>query len=88
MWGQDNSGGGPVPVVVDRSLGSGWQRVGGRVRADRYGIFRRGVWPTPARATGYERGCQTDRRISVPFSLTRPAELLVNPFGGPYQTVP
>ena len=27
-------------------------------------------------------------RISVPFSLTRPPELLVNPFGGPYQATP
>ena len=85
MWGRTPLGR-PGNVVVDRSVKSGWKRVA-RLRADRYGIFRRTV--SDAGTGDLLRARLPDgSRISVPFSLTRPPELLVNPFGGPYQAVP
>jgi hypothetical protein len=85
VWGRTPSGQ-PGIVVVDRSVSSGWKRVV-RLRADRYGIFRR-TFGDAGTGDLLRARLPDGSRISVPFSLTRPPELLVNPFGGPYQAVP
>ena len=79
-WGQ------PGNVVVERSVKSGWKRVA-RLRADRYGIFRR-VLTDAGTGDRLRARLPNGSRISAPFSLTRPPELRVNPFGGQYQAVP
>jgi hypothetical protein len=88
VWGR-TPWGEPGSVVVERSSKTGWKRVV-RLRTDRYGIFRRTV---AAPGTGNRLRARwpdgpKGSRVSVPFSLTRSPDLLVNPFGGPYQAVP
>ena len=63
-------------VRIEQRRGSRWQRLR-IVRSDRYGIFRarvvrRGRGPLRARAAG---------DVAQPFSLARPRDRFVNPFG-------
>ena len=85
IWGR-TPWGRAGPVDVERSVASGWKRVA-RLRTDRYGIFRHTA-PDTGAGDRLRARLPDGSRSSVPFSLTRPPELLVNPFGGPYQTVP
>jgi hypothetical protein len=79
-WGRSGS------VVIEQSWRQGWRLVG-RVSTDRYGVFYRTLQPrgpgllVRARLAG-------SAATSVPFSLRRPPDLLVNPFGGPYARTP
>jgi hypothetical protein len=85
VWGR-TPWGRPGNVVIERSVQSGWKRVA-RLQVDRYGVFRRTV-PDTGIGDLLRARLPNGSRISVPFSLTRPPELLVNPFGGPHQAVP
>jgi hypothetical protein len=77
VWGR-TPGGQAGGVLVERKVPKGWKLVG-RLAANRYGIFSkrfRGRMAGPIRArlaSGKDR--------SVPFSLTRPREIQVWPFG-------
>ena len=67
-------------VRIQQSRGGRWRRVA-RVRADRHGIFKGKV---RVRKRGELRAVGVGDR-SQPFSLKRPRDLRVNPFGGCYE---
>jgi hypothetical protein len=85
LWGRTPRGE-RGPVVVEAFSASGWKQVT-RLRTDRFGIFRRTI-PAPATAEKLRARLPDGSRRSRPFSLTRPLDLRVNPFGGPYDEVP
>jgi hypothetical protein len=77
VWGR-TPGGRPGSVIVDQQRGRRWRAVGA-FRAGVDGIFegrvrRRGGGPLRARL-------YRENEYSIPFSLVRPADLPVNPFG-------
>jgi hypothetical protein len=77
VWGR-TPGGRPGGVLVERRSGRGWALVG-RLAANRYGIFAqrfRGGFAGPLRAR-----LASGRDTSVPFTLKRPREIQVWPFG-------
>jgi hypothetical protein len=77
VWGR-TPGGRPGAVLVERKGGAGWKLVG-RLTANRYGIFAQrfpGSFAGPLRAR-----LASGKDTSVPFSLTRPREIQVWPFG-------
>jgi hypothetical protein len=77
VWGR-TPGSRPGAVLVERRAGARWKRVA-RLTTNRYGIFTRrfgGRLAGPFRAR-LANGTDT----SVPFSLTRPREIQVWPFG-------
>lgn len=77
VWGR-TPGGKPGGVLVERKAARGWKLVG-RLSANRYGIFSaryRGKFARPLRAR-----LASKKDTSVPFSLTRPREIQVWPFG-------
>jgi hypothetical protein len=77
VWGRTPSGR-PGAVLVERKTGSGWALVG-RLTANRYGIFSRRF---PGRFAGPLRSrLASGKDTSVPFSLTKPREIQVWPFG-------
>jgi hypothetical protein len=85
VWGR-TPWGKPGAVVVEQSSKHGWRAVA-HLSTDRYGIFRRRV----AAVTPGDRvraRLLNESRASIPFSLVRPPDLLVNPFGGPYLPIP
>jgi hypothetical protein len=65
-------------VVVERKRGRRWVRVA-RLRADRYGIFRRLL--KSRRRGSYRARLARSRDVSVPFAVMRTPDLPVNPFG-------
>jgi hypothetical protein len=85
VWGRTPWGRTGV-VLVEQSSETGWKRVA-RLRTNRYGIFQRRVTAT-ASGDKLRARLPNGSRTSVPFSLKRPPDLLVNPFGGPYDEVP
>lgn len=85
VWGRTPSGQ-PGSVVVEQSSKTGWKLVA-RLRTDRYGIFQRRV-AAAGQGDRLRARLPDGSRVSVPFSLTRPPDLLVNPFGGPYLPIP
>jgi hypothetical protein len=68
------------PVIVEQSSAAGWRRLG-VLAPDGAGIFQRvlGLRGSGLLVRARVRGKLT----SVPFSLRKPPELVVNPFGGP-----
>jgi hypothetical protein len=77
VWGRTPSSRAGT-AIVERKQGRRWRRVA-RVRANRHGIFTRRLQAAPrgsmrARLVG-------GRQRSRPFSLRRPPDLPVNPFG-------
>jgi hypothetical protein len=76
VWGR-TPGGRVEPVLVERRTAAGWQALG-RLTPNRYGIFakRFGVVTGPLRAR-----LASNKDTSVPFSLERPKEMQVWPFG-------
>jgi hypothetical protein len=85
VWGRTPRGE-PGAVVVESFSGAAWKPVR-RLRTDRFGIFRRTI-SAPTRAEKLRARLADGSRRSRPFSLTRPPDLKVNPFGGPYDEVP
>jgi hypothetical protein len=75
------------PVVVEQSSKQGGWKVTARLITDRFGIFQRRLAPVSGGETLRAR-LPDGSRASVPFSLVRPPDLLVNPFGGPYLPIP
>lgn len=77
-WGQ------PERVLVERTTGSGWRPVG-ILTTSRFGVFTK-TFPI-AGTTGSVRArvvgadAVTDQEQSRPFSLKRPKDLIVGPFG-------
>jgi hypothetical protein len=77
VWGR-TPGGRPGAVLVERRTGSGWKVVR-RLVPNSNGIFRKRF---PAGFAGPVRArLATGKDASVPFSLTRPREIQVWPFG-------
>jgi hypothetical protein len=77
VWGRTPAGR-PGAVLVERQTGKRWTLVR-RLTTNRYGIFSRrfaGRMSGPLRAR-----LATGRDASVPFSLTRPKEIQIWPFG-------
>lgn len=80
VWGRTPPEGAGLRVVVERRTPSGWRRVGART-ADGSGIFS-GRFQTSTRGTIRARfSTGTETILSTPFSLRRPAERLICPFG-------
>jgi hypothetical protein len=79
VWGR-TPWGMPGTVTLEQSSLAGWKKVAS-LSTDRYGIFDRVVVSSrPGRWLRVQ--LLGSRSTSVPFSLTKPAELAVNPFGG------
>jgi hypothetical protein len=77
VWGRVPSGR-TARVVVERRTATGWARAAA-LKTDRFGIFRRRL---PVPPSGYLRArLAGEPGASIPFSLTRPPELKVSPFG-------
>jgi hypothetical protein len=77
VWGR-TPGGKRTSVSVQRKAGKKWRRIAS-IKTDRYGIFSRKL---KTKRTGTLRAVLRDRSDdSVPFSLKRPPNLRVNPFG-------
>jgi hypothetical protein len=77
VWGR-TPGGGRRTVVVERKRRGRWVRVA-RLRADRYGIFRRHLGSR--RRGRYRARLGRSRDASLPFALKRTPDLAVDPFG-------
>lgn len=79
VWGRTPNSR-PAAVVIERGVSRRWRRLA-VLRADRYGIF---TGRLEATATGdYVRArLANGRGVSVGFSLTRPPDQYVLPFGG------
>jgi hypothetical protein len=75
VWGRTPAGQ-PGRVALEITSGTGWRRLGTRRTAS--GMFS-ATYRTPIRR-GYVRA-RFGRAASVPFSLTRPPDRSVNPFG-------
>jgi hypothetical protein len=75
-WGRTPTSS-PGRVVIERAEGAGWRAVAAG-RADRFGIFR-GSFATTIRSGSFRARVGSD--TSTPFSLTKPRDLLVSPFG-------
>jgi hypothetical protein len=78
VWGR-TPGGVRGNVVVEQKSGRSWRRLTS-LRADRYGIFQRRVRP---RGGGDMRARLRGSASSLAFSLRRPADVPVCPFGAP-----
>jgi hypothetical protein len=76
FWGRTPAGI-RAEVTVQQRRGNHWRRVA-RIRTNEYGIFK-GRLRTPKRGPLRSKG-MGDR--SQPFSLKRPPDFRVNPFGG------
>ena len=76
IWGR-TPGGARARVIIEQATRRGWRRLA-RVRANRHGIFqrrvhRRNARPVRARIAGGAK--------ALPFSLHKPRDRTVNPFG-------
>ena len=69
-------------VAVEQSTGRSWRSLV-TLRSDRYGIFRATVRPAHGGGLLVRARLVKSSLRSVPFSLRRPPDLAVNPFGGP-----
>jgi len=79
VWGR-TPGGARGSVVVEQRSGGRWRRLAS-LRSDRYGIFQRKLRP---RGSGDMRArLSRGGAKALPFSLRRPADLPVCPFGAP-----
>lgn len=80
VWGR-TPWGLPGPVVVEQASGSGWTSLG-QLEANEVGIFTR-LFASSRKGSLRARLIGASS-ISVPFSLTRPPDLAVYPFGSNY----
>jgi hypothetical protein len=76
VWGR-TPGGVPAKVVVEQATRSGWRTLA-KVRANRRGIFQRRVRTRSGRPL---RARLPDGTTALPFSLKRPRDRTLNPFG-------
>jgi hypothetical protein len=77
FWGR-TPGGRRARVIVEQAAGKRWKRLA-RLRTNRYGIFSRRV--RTSRKGRLRARLAHGRAQARPFSLRRPADLPVNPFG-------
>ncbi len=77
VWGRTPTSK-PARVIVQQRVGRRWKRLG-RLRANRYGIFSRRI-RTSRRGKLRARMAKSGEG-SISFSLRRPPDLPVNPFG-------
>lgn len=80
VWGRA-PGGVAQTVVVERLSARGWRTLA-RVTTSRYGIFQRTLAATAGGNLLRARLAATPSDTSIPFSLRRPADYPVHPFGG------
>lgn len=80
IWGR-TPWGTPGAVVVEQSTARGWRRLG-VLHTDGYGIFRSSLRRAGTGLLVRARLVDGSFR-ALPFSLRRPPDLPVNPFGGP-----
>jgi hypothetical protein len=78
VWGRTPNGRRRT-VTVEKKARKGWRRVA-RIRADRWGVFSRRIRTRPRGRLRARFGRGANRR-SEPFSLRRPPDRPVNPFG-------
>ena len=78
VWGR-TLGGARATVAVEQRSGGRWRRVA-TLRTDRYGIFQRRLRP---RGAGDMRARASGAGSSLAFSLKRPKDVPVCPFGAP-----
>jgi hypothetical protein len=77
FWGRTPSGR-RARVIVEQAVGKRWRRVA-RMRTDRYGLFSRRI--RTARKGRLRARLVRGGDVARPFSLRRPPDLAVNPFG-------
>jgi len=84
VWGRA-PGGASARVLVEQKSGRGWVRLAD-LRSDRFGIFTRVLRPRASggslRARTVSTGAGALGGMSLAFSLNRPPDRFVNPFGG------
>lgn len=79
LWGRTPTSKAATVYIERKPPGGGWRRVA-TLKADRFGIFK-SLLPLQTTKRDFIRARQAGGRIAVPFSLTRPPDRQVRPFG-------